>query len=83
MLSFPNHYKKLEELIWSYNQDFPIPDGISHTRIPLSDGLSYVMTFMKIFMVLILLLHLVINILVQQIYLYYLDRNHIKVGPMD
>ena len=33
-----NHYKKLEELIWSYNQDFPIPDGISHTRIPFADG---------------------------------------------
>ena len=34
MLAFPNHYKKLEELIWSYDQDIPIPDGIKHTRIP-------------------------------------------------
>jgi len=34
MLNWPNHYKKLEELIWSYDQDIPIPDGIKHTRIP-------------------------------------------------
>ena len=31
---FPNHYKKLEELIWIYDQDMPIPDGIKHTRMP-------------------------------------------------
>lgn len=30
----PNHYVKLEELIWTYAQDFPIPDGIQHTRMP-------------------------------------------------
>ena len=34
MLDFPNHYKKLEELEWTYSQDFPIPDGIEHTRPP-------------------------------------------------
>tara|TARA_Y100000996_G_scaffold413499_1_gene401876 strand:+ start:3899 stop:4870 length:972 start_codon:yes stop_codon:yes gene_type:complete len=34
MLDFPNHYKKLEELEWAYSQDFPIPDGIKHTRPP-------------------------------------------------
>ena len=30
----PNHYVKLEELIWTYEQDIPIPDGIPHTRMP-------------------------------------------------
>tara|TARA_A100001011_G_scaffold382532_1_gene452417 strand:- start:15282 stop:16244 length:963 start_codon:yes stop_codon:yes gene_type:complete len=34
MTEFPNHYKKLEELDWKYSQDFPIPDGIEHTRSP-------------------------------------------------
>ena len=34
MLNFPNHYKKLEELNWTYTKDFPIPDGIEHTRLP-------------------------------------------------
>ena len=34
MLDFPNHYKKLEELEWTYSQDFPIPNGIEHTRPP-------------------------------------------------
>ena len=34
MLNFPDHYKKLEELEWKYSQDFPIPDGIEHTRLP-------------------------------------------------
>ena len=34
MLDFPDHYKKLEELEWTYSQDFPIPDGVEHTRPP-------------------------------------------------
>ena len=34
MLNFPNHYKKLEELNWTYTKDFPIPHGIEHTRLP-------------------------------------------------
>jgi len=34
MLDWPDHYKKLEELTWTYSQDFPIPDGIEHTRPP-------------------------------------------------
>ena len=34
MTEFPDHYKKLEELEWAYSQDFPIPDGIEHTRPP-------------------------------------------------
>ena len=34
MLDWPNHYKKLEKLEWTYAQDFPIPNGIKHTRAP-------------------------------------------------
>ena len=34
MQNFPNHFQKLEELEWTYSQDFPIPDGIEHTRPP-------------------------------------------------
>ena len=34
MKNFPDHFKKLEELKWEYCQDFPIPDGIEHTRPP-------------------------------------------------
>tara|TARA_B100001142_G_scaffold260287_1_gene262638 strand:- start:1263 stop:2228 length:966 start_codon:yes stop_codon:yes gene_type:complete len=34
MTDWPDHYKKLEELGWTYSQDFPIPDGIEHTRSP-------------------------------------------------
>ena len=40
MLDWPDHYKKLEELEWIYGQDFPIPDGISHTRIPFKHWLK-------------------------------------------
>ena len=35
-----DHYKKLEELSWQYAQDFPIPDGISHTREPFKQFLK-------------------------------------------
>ena len=31
---FPNHFKKLEELEWTIEQDIPIPDDIKHTRLP-------------------------------------------------
>jgi RimJ/RimL family protein N-acetyltransferase len=34
MRTWPEHYKKLEELEWSYSQDFPIPEGVKHTRVP-------------------------------------------------
>tara|TARA_B100000959_G_C14758243_1_gene532177 strand:+ start:70 stop:753 length:684 start_codon:yes stop_codon:yes gene_type:complete len=34
MKNFPDHYKKLEELIWIYDEDVPIPDGVKHTRMP-------------------------------------------------
>tara|TARA_Y100000768_G_C23941421_1_gene665320 strand:+ start:28 stop:990 length:963 start_codon:yes stop_codon:yes gene_type:complete len=32
MINFPDHFKKLEKLKWKYCQDFPIPNGIEHTR---------------------------------------------------
>jgi len=34
MSDWENHYKKLEELEWAYAQDFPIPEGVKHTRAP-------------------------------------------------
>ena len=37
---FPDHFKKLEELEWTYAQDFPIPDGITHTRPPFKHWLK-------------------------------------------
>ena len=44
---FPNHLKKLEELEWTIDQDFPIPDGISHTRIPFKHWLKLCHDFYK------------------------------------
>jgi len=41
MGDFPNHYKKLEELHWKYGQDFPMPEGISHTREPFEQYMKY------------------------------------------
>ena len=38
---FPNHYKKLEELIWIYDQDMPIPDGIKHQRPSFEQFMKY------------------------------------------
>ena len=40
MLDWPDHYKKLEELEWTYSQDFPIPNGVSHTRTPFEHWLK-------------------------------------------
>tara|TARA_B100000945_G_C20337252_1_gene575549 strand:+ start:217 stop:1188 length:972 start_codon:yes stop_codon:yes gene_type:complete len=37
MKDFPNHYKKLEKLIWTCSKDIPIPDGIIHTREPYEE----------------------------------------------
>ena len=34
MKDVPDHYKKLEELMWNYFQDMPMPEGITHTRMP-------------------------------------------------
>ena len=44
---FPDHFKKLEELEWIIEQDFPIPDGISHTRIPFKHWLKLCHDFYK------------------------------------
>ena len=42
---FPNHYKKLEELIWTYDQDMPIPNGIRHTRMPFKQAMKLQLEF--------------------------------------
>ena len=42
---FPNHYKKLEELIWIYDQDMPIPKGIKHTRASFEQFMKYSLNF--------------------------------------
>ena len=44
---FPNHYKKLEELIWTYSKDFPIPDGIKHTRMSFEQATTTINTHDK------------------------------------
>ena len=45
MKDWPNHYKKLEQLIWTYSQDFPIPEGVSHTRTPFEQALKTQLDF--------------------------------------
>ena len=40
MKDWPNHYKKLEELTWTYHQDFPIPNGVKHTRTPFEQAMK-------------------------------------------
>ena len=47
MLDWPNHYKKLEELIWSYDQDIPIPNGIKHIRTPFKQWMKLRTDFYK------------------------------------
>ncbi len=47
MLDWPNHYKKLEELEWTYAQDFPIPKGIKHTRVPFNQFMKHCLDFYK------------------------------------
>jgi len=44
---FPNHFKKLEELEWTYAQDFPIPKGIKHTRSPFEQFMKNWLDFYK------------------------------------
>ena len=41
MQDFSDHYKKLEELGWIYSQDFPMPEGIAHTREPFEQFMKY------------------------------------------
>ena len=41
MKDFPNHYEKLEELGWKYGNDFPLPDGITYTRLPFKQFMKF------------------------------------------
>ena len=43
--NWPNHYEKLEKLIWTYSKDFPIPVGIKHTRMPFQQALKLQIDF--------------------------------------
>ena len=45
MLDWENHYKKLEELEWTYAQDYPIPKGIKHTRAPFDQFMKHCLDF--------------------------------------
>ena len=42
---FPDHYIKLENLIWNYSKDFPIPEGIEHTRMPFEQAMKMQIDF--------------------------------------
>jgi len=41
MQGFPGHYEKVEKLKWEYGQDFPMPEGIKHTREPFKQFMKY------------------------------------------
>ena len=41
MKDFPSHYEKLEGLKWIYGKDFPMPEGITHTREPFEQFMKY------------------------------------------
>ena len=41
MTDFPNHYEKLEELGWKFGKDFPMPEGIVHTRQPFDQFMKF------------------------------------------
>ena len=45
MQGFPNHYKKLEELIWTYDQDIPHPKEIKMTREPFEEVMKQQIDF--------------------------------------
>ena len=47
MMNWSNHLKKLEELEWTYAQDFPIPKGIKHTRPPFDQFMKRSLDFYK------------------------------------
>ena len=47
MKNWPNHYKKLEKLIWTYSKDFPIPNGVKHTRMPFEQAMKLQIDFEK------------------------------------
>ena len=40
MRNWTNHYKKLEELCWTYGQDIPMPKGIDREREPFDEFLK-------------------------------------------
>tara|TARA_B100001996_G_scaffold197506_1_gene151244 strand:+ start:313 stop:1278 length:966 start_codon:yes stop_codon:yes gene_type:complete len=40
MRDWPNHYKKLEKLCWTYGQDIPMPKGIDREREPFDEFLK-------------------------------------------
>ena len=37
MKNWSNHYKKLEELCWTYGQDIPMPKGVEREREPFNE----------------------------------------------
>ena len=45
MREWPNHYRKLEELIWTYSKEFPIPNGVEHTRMPFEQAMKIQIDF--------------------------------------
>ena len=45
MKSFTDHYKKLEELEWTYSKDIPAPDGIKIIREPFEEYMKDVQLF--------------------------------------
>ena len=45
MKNFSNHYRKLEELIWTYSKDFPMPEGVENTRIPFEQAMKMQIDF--------------------------------------
>ncbi len=47
MKDFPDHYQKLEELMWDYFQDMPMPEGINHTRMPFDQFMKHQNRFEK------------------------------------
>ena len=42
---FSDHYRKLEQLIWTYSKDFPIPDGVEHTRMSFEQAMKIQIDF--------------------------------------
>ncbi len=42
---FPDYFKKLEKLEWTYAQDFPIPDGVKHTRTPFKQFMKFTLDY--------------------------------------
>jgi len=45
MKKFPNHYRKLEELIWAYEKDIPHPEEIKITRTPFEQAMKMQIDF--------------------------------------